>query len=96
MIDLADEQLRLVRQLLTRHLPACTFWIFGSRAVGRASRYSDLDVAIESSSAIPAAQMDDLREALSLSDLPILVDLVNLGAVDVDFRAHVVATGQRL
>ena len=47
-LDLSAEDRRLVWAILTAHLPATAkIWVFGSRASGRARRYSDLDLAID-------------------------------------------------
>src|SRR5687767_7796848 len=47
-IDMTAAHRQLVLAVLRAHLPAGTAaWVFGSRATGRARRYSDLDIAID-------------------------------------------------
>ncbi len=47
-LDLPAADRRLVLTILAANLPAGTAaWVFGSRATGRARRYSDLDLAID-------------------------------------------------
>jgi len=73
--------------------PAVTaVWVFGSRARGASTEYSDLDVAVEfSSEETPAlrAWLEQVRraaEAPVADQWPGFVDLVGLYAADVDSR----------
>ena len=45
-LGLTDEELGIVRRLLSTYVPDRPVWAFGSRAFGRARRRSDLDLAI--------------------------------------------------
>lgn len=92
-LALSDDQRRLVCDVLRRHVPDARAIVFGSRAAGRARRYSDLDLAIDDSSPLDlvvyAALVDDLRE----SDLPFKVDVVDLRTASESFRAIVARDG---
>ncbi len=89
-IELSQPELAIVRDALRAHLPFGTrVWVFGSRAVGAARRYSDLDLALEGESPIDADVMGNLAEALSASDLPYKVDVIDLRSVDPAFRAMI-------
>ena len=86
-IDLSPEAMAIVRDILRAHLPAGTrAWVFGSRATGTARRYSDLDLALEADRPLDWATLADIAEALSESDLPIKVDVLDLRAVEPSFR----------
>ena len=86
-IDLSQTDLTIVRTILRTHLPPGTHaWVFGSRATGSARRYSDLDLALEGDRPLSFAAMGDVAEALSESDLPYKVDVVDLRSVDPAFR----------
>ena len=67
-----------VREILSRHLPAgARVRVFGSRATGRNLKpHSDLDLLIDCPTALPLATVAALRDALSESDLPFSVDLL--------------------
>lgn len=91
MLDLAPEHLQVVRTLLAEHLPGCRALAFGSRVKGSARRFSDLDIAVEGNAPIPWSTLGMLREALSESDLPIRVDVVDLSAASPAFRAMVLS-----
>ncbi|MBP7515253.1 MAG: nucleotidyltransferase domain-containing protein [Flavobacteriales bacterium] len=91
MLDLAPEHLRIVRGLLAEHLPGCRALAFGSRVKGTARRFSDLDIAVEGGTAIPWSTLGQLKEALSESDLPMRVDVVDLTSASKEFRAMVLS-----
>ena len=79
-------------RVLRAHLPAgARAYVFGSRAHGGARRYSDLDLALEWDRPLGAGHDRRIAEALSESDLPYKVDIVDLAIVDPGFRAHVLA-----
>jgi predicted nucleotidyltransferase len=87
-IDLSAAEMAIVRAVLRAHLPAGTqAWAFGSRATGSARRYSDLDLAVEGAEPVGLDVMGEIAEALSESDLPYKVDVIDLRSVEPAFRA---------
>ena len=94
-VSLLPKHRRLVRDILAEHLPSeARVWVFGSRATGRAWRYSDLDLAIDAGRRLTLDETAILREAFSESDLPYRVDVVDWQSVDEHFRGIIAA--QRL
>ena len=59
---------------------------FGSRVTGGARRYSDLDLVVVGSSESDGRVLGRLKEALSESDLPIRVDVLDWHGVSAAFR----------
>lgn len=89
-IDLPEEDLAIVRLILRTCLPPNSrAFVFGSRAVGGSRRYSDLDLALEGDAALGLDVLGRLSEALSYSDLPIKVDILDLRSVEPGFRAAI-------
>jgi predicted nucleotidyltransferase len=87
-MDLSQAEQAIVRAILRAHLPPGTrAWVFGSRATASARRYSDLDLAIDGEKPLSLDVMGDMAEALSESDLPYKVDVIDLRSVDAAFRA---------
>jgi predicted nucleotidyltransferase len=90
-IDLQPDHRRLVLNILRANLPLSTkVWVFGSRATGRARRYSDLDLAIDASRPMKLDEIARLTEAFSDSDLPYRVDLVDWHDIDDRWRQMIV------
>ena len=82
-IALPAEHRRLVLNILRANLPKSTkVWVFGSRATGRARRYSDLDLAINAGRPLTLDEIAGLAEAFSDSDLPYKVDLADWRYMD--------------
>jgi type I restriction enzyme S subunit len=85
-IDVEPDQLRIVRDILQRLAPQYPVWAFGSRTLGKAKRYSDLDLAIITDAPLPLTRQAALAEAFSESDLPWRVDVVDWAATTEAFR----------
>jgi predicted nucleotidyltransferase len=91
-IDVSAEHRRIVLDLLAEHLPhGGEVWVFGSRATGRARRYSDLDLAIDAGRRLTSDEASMLREAFEECDLPYRVDIVDWHAIDERFRCLIEA-----
>jgi predicted nucleotidyltransferase len=91
-LDIRDEHAAILRRILREHLPAgARAFVFGSRAHGGARQYSDLDLALEWDRPLGLDLISQIAEALSESDLPYKVDIVDLALVDPAFRARISA-----
>jgi predicted nucleotidyltransferase len=93
MIQLEQKNLEIVLDILNQHLKETRVFVFGSRATHQAEPYSDLDLGLLASAALPRLHILDLKEKLSASDLPISVDVVDLHRTDSVFRADVLDHG---
>ena len=91
VLDLNAKDLQLVREILRRHIPDESVYVFGSRATGRTRYLSDLDLLLDRQEPLDRMKMYDLLEAFDESDLPIEVDVVDLSTVTATFRARVMA-----
>jgi predicted nucleotidyltransferase len=96
MIDLAPEQLAIVRRLLATHVPDCEVRAFGSRVTGKAKPYSDLDIVLLGPARLPIGRLAALREALEESALSIRVDVLDWHAISEAFRGIITAQFERL
>jgi len=86
MIDLEPAWLDKLRAIIREYVPDCEVRIFGSRVDGTAKRYSDIDLALVSPEKLDARRLAQLKDALSLSDLPIMVDVLDWSAISPEFR----------
>ena len=87
MLDLRPDHLAIVRAILHDHLPPdAKAFVFGSRAHGGARRYSDLDLALEWDRPLGLPLIGAIAEALSESDLPFKVDILDVTTIDPSFR----------
>jgi predicted nucleotidyltransferase len=89
VVALSERELALVRTVLERNgvgesnAPV----IFGSRATGRARRYSDLDIGF-AGEPVPSDALARIEEEFEESELPLRVDVLNLGQADQGLRSH--------
>lgn len=88
-LDMEARHLAVVRDILRELVPHCRVWVFGSRATGKAKRFSDLDLAIECEEPLSIDRSAALAEAFSESDLPWKVDIVDLARIDPSFRRSI-------
>ena len=61
-------------------------FIFGSRAAGKAKKYSDYDIGILGKEPVPWNMLAKIEEALEDSDLPYKVDIVDFALVSSGFK----------
>ena len=91
-LDLREDHTAIRRNVLRTHLPVdARAYVFGSRARGGARRYSDLDLALEWDRPLGMDVIGQIAEALSDSDLPFKVDIVDLSVVEPAFRRRIAA-----
>ena len=89
-IDLTDAHRKRVLEIIRARLPEATVWVYGSRAKGRARRYSDLDLMLDDrGKTISGSVLGNLDEDFDESDLPIIVELRDMAEVDAAFLARV-------
>lgn len=95
MLDLRPEWLEIVRNLLAAHLPDAEVWAYGSRVQGTSHEGSDLDLVARNPNDLSKPQHDiySLQEALSQSNLPILVDVLDWACAPESFRDEIVRGG---
>ncbi|HYZ42383.1 MAG TPA: nucleotidyltransferase domain-containing protein [Stellaceae bacterium] len=92
LLDLRRDHRRLILKILRTQLPQNSkVWVFGSRATGRARRYSDLDLAIDAGRRLTLDEIASLAEAFSDSDLPYKVDLIDWRDIDDRWRQTIMA-----
>ncbi len=94
VLAIEPHHLRLVHEILNRHVPTHEVWAFGSRVTGTHKEYSDLDLAIITCEPMSISTAASLSDAFSQSDLPYKVDLVDWASTSDSFRQ--IIEGQRV
>ncbi len=88
-LDLSKEDFDIVDAILRAHVPGRPVFIFGSRVTGSARRRSDLDLAIGGNAPLTLNDRAELRAAFSQSDLPMMVDFIDLADAKGIFRKRI-------
>ncbi|MGB5736719.1 MAG: nucleotidyltransferase domain-containing protein [Thiohalocapsa sp.] len=99
-IDIRPEHWLIIRDILQAYVPQYPVWAFGSRVRGTARPYSDLDLVVVTDQPLSLDVSAALADALSESDLPWKVDLVDWATTSPAFRRiieqeHVIVSGHQ-
>jgi predicted nucleotidyltransferase len=86
-IDISPANWEIVKTILQGRIPEHEVWAFGSRVMGTARQYSDLDLAVMSDRSLPFDVRAALVEEFEESDLPFKVDVVDWATTKERFRS---------
>lgn len=92
-LHLSARHLALLRDLLQRHLQVAEVRAYGSRVSGKGHEASDLDLVVlnPSDPQMESVGLPHLRAALSESNLPLRVDVVDWARIPENFRQEIEA-----
>jgi predicted nucleotidyltransferase len=86
-VMIEERHLKIIRNILQDIFCDADIYVFGSRAKGRAGKYSDLDLAIDCNGVkMPLTITSKLEVAFEDSLLPYKVDVVDLNGITPEFR----------
>jgi predicted nucleotidyltransferase len=88
-LGLSEQDFQIVCEILDAHVPDRPVYIFGSRATGKARRRSDIDLAIGGNEPLTLQQRGLINLDFEESDLPVTVDVLDLNAIESDFRGRI-------
>lgn len=105
MPELAIEQLQLpstylkqIRLLLDSYIPQAQIWAYGSRVNGGCYDASDLDLVVKFPAVVAksevienAMKLSELKEALSNSSIPIMIQVANWDLIPQSFKDEILA-----
>lgn len=96
MLDLTRPQLGLVQRILRQRFPGRQAYVFGSRAVGQAKPWSDLDLVILGEQPVDDLAVSQARADFEESDLPFRVDLALWRDLPSTMRQRITGQGKPL
>ena len=85
-LDIRPDHLKIVEEILKKHLPDREVWAFGSRVNGTAKETSDLDLVVIGENPLDFQTLGALRDDFSESNLPYKVDVVDWAKIGETFR----------
>ena len=90
-LDLQPQHLRLLLDLLNETVPDAEVWAYGSRVNHASHETSDLDLVIRNPQQLdaPFKNLHQLRDALTESNLPILVEVHDWARLPETFRHEI-------
>lgn len=87
-IDVQTKYLKILRDLLNKHLPNTQVWAFGSRVKWTSRPDSDLDLVVFTTKE-QSRQVHNLKDALQESSLPFRVDVLVWDNIPDTFRENI-------
>ncbi|MBI2026909.1 MAG: nucleotidyltransferase domain-containing protein [Deltaproteobacteria bacterium] len=76
--------------LILKHIkivfPKAKIYAFGSRVRGAPRKYSDLDLALDNHKVLDLSKLFKLKEALSETNIPIVIDIIDYQSVSPTFK----------
>lgn len=93
MIDISENNLKIVLDILKDFVPDCEVRVFGSRYKGNAKKYSDLDLAIVSKDNLDWEIIADMKEEFQESDLTFRVDVLDWNNIEDNFKNIILESG---
>ncbi|MDE0065667.1 MAG: nucleotidyltransferase domain-containing protein [Acidimicrobiaceae bacterium] len=90
-LDLRSPYRQQIEELLSRHLPGVEVWAYGSRVKGESHDTSDLDLVLRGPGLqeISAERIFDLKDALTESNIPILVEVFDWSTLPDSFHREI-------
>jgi predicted nucleotidyltransferase len=88
---LREKDKQQLLKLFADYLPTVTVWAYGSRVNGDAHDTSDLDLVLRSAdlNKIPVLELENFLEALTNSNIPILVDARDWARLPTSFHEEI-------
>ncbi|MDR2396940.1 MAG: nucleotidyltransferase domain-containing protein [Puniceicoccales bacterium] len=96
MIDLDPLIANELKKILQTYVPECRVFVFGSRVQGNAQKYSDIDLLLQGDCPLSESTLEKLRFALSNSNIPINVDVVDIHSLSTQFIQNIQRNKEQL
>lgn len=86
--SLSDKYLTLAKEIILKYIPKNDYavFLFGSRASGKNSKVSDIDVGFMGKKELPVMVKSNMEDELEESIIPYTVDLIDFKNVTADFK----------
>jgi type I restriction enzyme S subunit len=86
MINVKDNELRIIKDIIGEYAADCKVYAFGSRVKNTQKRFSDLDLFFDAEKKMGFLRIQKIKEAFQESDLPYRVDVVDYNDISEKFR----------
>ncbi|MEA1937538.1 MAG: nucleotidyltransferase domain-containing protein [Pseudomonadota bacterium] len=89
MIEITPEETKIIKDILTCHVPDAKVWAFGSRVTCGARTCSDLDILVKAADRLDFVLLAEIKEAFMESDLPFRIDIVDWHLASESFKTAI-------
>ncbi len=97
-ISVEEKYLKELREIVIANVDVSKWQpvVFGSRINGASRRYSDIDLGFKGSSPMPISMIAKLWNAFDDSDIPYVVDIVEISLVNKEFLKEALSEMENL
>ncbi|MBS0288744.1 MAG: nucleotidyltransferase domain-containing protein [Proteobacteria bacterium] len=88
LLHISDIELKEIKNIIKKLYPAAVVWAYGSRVNGNCHEGSDLDLVVIDFG-VAKGNINQVREAFSESDIPILIDIRYWGDLPTSFQEEI-------
>lgn len=89
MIDLEEKYISFIKEVIFKYLQEGKIYLFGSRAKGKARKYSDIDIALDNKD-LDKTILLKIKNEFENSTLPYEVDVLDLNNISESFKKHII------
>lgn len=79
--------------IIHKHVPKCTVYLFGSRAIDQEYSGSDIDIALDAGKIIDHAKLVAIQLDFDETAIPMEMDLVDLHAASQELKNDILREG---
>jgi predicted nucleotidyltransferase len=90
---LKEEYKNQIIEIIHRHIPNCTIYLFGSRATGQERSGSDIDIAIDTGRPVSFETKIKILREIDDTTIPLEVDFVDLQTANEELKKDVAREG---
>lgn len=96
MINVPQIHLATIKKILRKYLPDIEVRAFGSRIMGTAKKYSDLDLVLIGENSIDLKVLMQLKDDFEESDIPFRVEIIDWHRTAEEFKKIIEAQGENI
>ena len=71
-------------------IPQAKIYLFGSRARGKYSKFSDIDIALDAGQPLPGVDVDEVKRLLNESNILTLIDVLDFHSVNSSMQEEII------
>ncbi|MFH1644210.1 MAG: nucleotidyltransferase domain-containing protein [bacterium] len=76
-------------KLINKYLPEAKIYLFGSRATGEYSQYSDIDIALDAGEKIEKEKIASIRLSIDDLNIPLDIDIIDFNSISPTMKSRI-------
>ncbi|WP_295155578.1 nucleotidyltransferase family protein [uncultured Brachyspira sp.] len=87
MISLSNNEIKIIKNILEKHIQNGKAYLFGSRARGTNKKFSDIDIAIDINRKLSLSEISRIKDDFEESDLIYITDIIDYNSISKSFKS---------